>query len=155
MAVRVKLDDIIAGLESQSSESSSFLDRRTGEIALINDYEMQIAEDNELIDDLPEWEQDLVRSAREILADTDNYIQLPSQFDIDEYSIMEDFCYSLDDAELRDTLLDLITGSGAFHRFKDAVHQHNIADKWYEFRNSEFRQIAIDWCKENDIQFDE
>jgi hypothetical protein len=155
MAVRVKLDDITAGLESQSSESSSFLDKRTGEIALVNDYEMQVAEDNEPIDDLPEWEQDLVRSAREILADTDNYIQLPSQFDIDEYSIMEDFCYSLDDPKLRDTLLDLITGSGAFRRFKDAAHEHNIADKWYDFRNSEFRQIAIDWCKENDIQFDE
>ncbi len=155
MAVRVKLDDIIAGLESQSSESSSFLDKRTGEIALINDYEMQVAEDNEPIDDLPEWEQDLVRSAKEILADTDNYIQLPSQFDINEYSIMEDFCYSLDDPKLRDTLLDLITGSGAFRRFKDAVHQHNVADNWCDFRNSEFRQIAMDWCKENDIQFDE
>jgi hypothetical protein len=49
MAIRVKLDDIIEGLESQSDESHSFLDKRTGEVVSISDEEMQAAEDDEPI----------------------------------------------------------------------------------------------------------
>lgn len=45
MALRVKLDDIIEGLEFQSDESSSFLDKTTGNVVLISDYEMLAAKE--------------------------------------------------------------------------------------------------------------
>ena len=61
MAIRVKLDDIIEALEFQSDESSSFLDKTTGKVVLISDYEMRAAEDDDPIEDFPDWEQDLVR----------------------------------------------------------------------------------------------
>ena len=153
MAIQVKLDSIIEGLESQSFESCCFLDIKTGEIALVSDYEMQVAEDNEPIDDLPDWQEGCIQTAKEIIREAGSYIQLPTKFDVDEYSIIEDFCYSLGDEDMRDELLNLITGSGAFRRFKDAVEEYGISDKWHEHRNSEFRQIAIDWCKENCIEF--
>ena len=64
MVLRVKLDDIIGGLEFQSDESSSFLNKKTGQLVLINDYEMRTAENDESIEDFPDWEQDLVRIAK-------------------------------------------------------------------------------------------
>ena len=155
MAIRVKLDTIIEGLEAQSFECYSFLDKRTGQLALINDGEMHVAEDDECIEELPEWERDTIRSAQQIACDADNYIQLPTKSDIDEYSIIEDFCYSLQDVQTRDRLLGLITGAGAFRRFKDAVDEYDISKQWYEYRAGEFRQIAIDWCKEHCIEFEE
>ena len=63
MAIRVKLDEIIEGLEFQSDESSSFLDKTTGKVVLISDYEISAAEDNDPIEDFPDWEKDLVRIA--------------------------------------------------------------------------------------------
>ena len=66
MAIRVKLEDIIEGLESQSDESSSFLDKKTGRVVLISDNEMCAAEDDETIDDFDDWEQDQVKIAGEI-----------------------------------------------------------------------------------------
>jgi hypothetical protein len=92
MAIRVKLNDIIEGLELQSDESSSFLDKTTGKVVLISDYEMRAAEDEDPIEDFPDWEQELVRIAKEIVDETGNYIDLPTKFDINEYSIMEKFC---------------------------------------------------------------
>ena len=128
MATHVKLNDIIEGLEFESDERNSFLDRRTGEVVSISDEEMQAAEDDEPIEDFPDWQQDFVRIAKEIVDETGNYIALPTKFDIDEYSIMEKFCLSLDDSEMSDDLYSAIKGSGAFRRFKDAIHEYDIAD---------------------------
>ena len=117
METRVKLSDIIDGLESQSDESSSFLDKKTGEVILMTDYAMRAAEENEPLEDVPDWERELVATAREILAETGQYLQLPTKYDLDEYSIMENFCMSLEKKQIGDILYDLISGSGAFRRF--------------------------------------
>jgi hypothetical protein len=155
MTIRVKLDDIIEGLQFQSDESSSFLDKRTGKVVSVSDEEMQAAEDDKPIEDFPDWEQDTVKIAKEIVAETGDYIELPSKFDVHEYSIMEKFCLSLDDPEMYENFCDLITGSGAFRRFKDAIHKYDIADDWYKYRDNALREIAIEWCRENNIDFDE
>jgi len=155
MAIRVKLEDIIEGLESQSDESSSFLNKRTGEVVLINDYEMRAAEEGNPLEDFPDWEQDQVRIAREISAGTGQYIPLPTKFDIDEHSIMERFCVSLDNKEISDILYDLISGSGAFRRFKDALYRYGIEDEWHSYRDNALKEIAIEWCKENNIEFND
>jgi hypothetical protein len=154
MVIRIKLNDIIEGLEFESDERNSFLDKKTGEVVSISDEEMQAAEDDEPIEDFPDWQQDFVRIAKEIVDETGNYIALPTKFDIDEYSIMEKFCLSLNNAEMRDTLYSLIKGSGAFRRFKDAVQDYGIADDWYKYRNDALKEIAIEWCQENGIEFD-
>ena len=155
MAIRVKLNDIIEGLEFQSDERHSFLDKRTGEVVSISDEEMQAAEDDEPIEDFPDWQQDLVRIAKEIVDETRDYIDLPTKFDIDEYRIMEKFCLSLNDSEMSDTLYSSIKGSGAFRRFKDAINEYDIADDWYKYRNDALKEIAIEWCQDNDIEFED
>jgi hypothetical protein len=155
MAICVKLDDIIEGLESQSDESSSFLDKKTGEVILMTDYAMRAAEENEPLEDVPDWERELVLIAREILAETGQYLQLPTKYDMDEYSIMESFCTSLERQEIGDILYDLISGSGAFRRFKDAVYKYGVEDEWYKYRNNAIKEIAIEWCRENNIEFED
>ncbi len=155
MSVRVKLDDIIEGLECQSDESHSYLDKRTGKVILISDEELFAAENDEPIEDFPDWQHDQIKIAKEILQETGDYIGLPSKFDIHEYSIMERFCLSINDPEISDTLYSLIKGSGAFQRFKDAIHKYDIADDWYKYRDNRLKEIAIEWCEENGIEFDE
>lgn len=155
MAARVKLSEIIDGMESQSDESRSFLNKKTGEVVLMTDYAMRAAEDDEPIEDLPDWEQDLVATAKEIIAETGDYISLPTKFDIDEYRIMERFCLSIDDVEMSDALYALIKGSGAFRRFKDALYHYGIEKAWYSYRDNALKELAIEWCQENDIKFED
>jgi len=155
MATRVKLDDIIEGLEAQSDESYAFLNKQTGKVILISEEEQNAAENNEPIEDFPEWQQDLVKIAKEILAESDNYIGFPSKFDIHEYSIMEDFCGSIENEKTREIFCSLIKGGGVFQRFKDAIHKYDIADDWYKYRDNALKQLAIKWCQENHIKFED
>lgn len=152
MAVTVKLSDIIEGMEMQTDEMRSFLNKENGTVYSITYEELRAAEDEEPLEKFPQWQRESIELAVEIL-ETDNYIALPSKFDIHEYNIMEEFCLSLEDEELSDLLYNSIKGSGAFRRFKDNIHRHGIAEEWYKFREEAFKKIAIEWCADNDIRY--
>jgi len=46
-----------------------------------------------------------------------------------------------------------IQGSGAFRRFKDAIHTFDVAEEWYKYRAERFKAIAVDWCHDYDLEF--
>ena len=80
-ALRVQLSDIVEGLEFQSDERSSFLNLTTGDIVVITDEEIRAAENDEPLEDFPDWQHDAIRIAGEILS-TDHYLPLPDRFEI-------------------------------------------------------------------------
>src|SRR5215470_16089698 len=149
-ALRVKLSDLIEGMDFQSDEQSSFLNRTTGEVVSIADEELRAAEHDEPLENFPEWQHDAIRIAGEIL-ETDHYLQLPDRFEIHEYSIMERFCLSIDDEDMRDDLCDAIRGRGAFRRFKDRMQVYGMAEEWYRYRDAALREIAIAWCEAHSL----
>ena len=152
--VKVKLEDVIEQLEFASEENNSYLNKTTGEIHFIPDEVERYAEDEDFDeDDLPVWEKEFIPITKDILKNPNNYIQFPDQFYINEYSIMERFSLSLTDEKMRDTIYYSLEGSGAFRRFKDNIHFYGIADDWYKFKDEAYREIAIEWCQENNIEF--
>ncbi|MBN2403327.1 MAG: hypothetical protein JXN64_13145, partial [Spirochaetes bacterium] len=124
----------------------------TGELITLSDEILRAAEDELDVEGYTGWEQDLIEKAKEVLQ-SKNFLSLPNKYDIHEYSIMEDFCYSIENEEIQDKLLNKIRGSGAFRRFKDAVHELKIEDSWYNFRYEKLKQIAIEWLEENNIKY--
>jgi len=50
-------------------------------------------------------------------------------------------------------LLYSIRGSGAFRRFKDAIHLKEVQDDWYRFRDESIKDIAIDFLESEGITF--
>jgi len=153
-ALRVKLSDIIEGMDFQSDERSSYLNTTTGEVVSITDEELRAAENDEPLADFPEWQHDTIRIARDIV-ETDHYLPLPDRFEIHEYHIMERFCLSVDDDDLRDDLCDALRGRGAFRRFKDSIQVYGIAEDWYRYRDAALREIAMAWCEEHGIPYTE
>src|SRR3972149_6140073 len=139
-------------LETLTDQRHAYLNNRTGETVSISDDEITIVENEEPLNDIPDWQREIVDIAREILH-SDNYLELPSKYDIHDYAIIERFCQSQVDEKLRFALLDLIRGSGAFGRFKDAIQEFEIAQAWYQFRHAAYREIAIDWLEANDIPY--
>jgi Uncharacterised protein family (UPF0158) len=152
MEVQVKLKDIIEGMDFLSDEGSSFLNLTTGEVVAITDEELRAAENDAPLEDFPEWQHDAIRMAKDIV-ETDRYLPLPDRFEIHEYSIMERFCLSVDDDDIRDDLCDAIRGRGAFRRFKDRVQAYGIAEAWYRYRDAALREIAMAWCEEHGIPY--
>lgn len=152
MAITVKLKDIIDEMEIQSDFHSSYLNKKTGEIVMVTDDYFRVAEDEDDLSDYPEWEQEAIKLAGEVL-ESDDYIELPTKFDINEYSIMEKFCLSLNDEELSDKMYHSIKGKGAFQRFKDNIYEYGIEEDWFKYRREAFKRIAIDWCEDNNIPY--
>jgi len=78
---------------------------------------------------------------------------LPDKFEINEYNIMEKFCLSIRNKEISDIMYSLIKGSGAFRRFKDNIRKYDMEDDWYKYRDAAIKEIAIEWCKDNNVKF--
>lgn len=83
----------------------------------------------------------------------DRFMHLPTKYDIHEYSIMEEFVYSLEHGDARDYLESAICGKGAFRRFKDGIRRFGIAQRWYGFQADAYKEIAIRWCKDHDLAY--
>lgn len=121
--LKIKLSEIIDAMQMQSEMMFHYLNKKTGEIIPISEEEMNAAGNSELLDNAPEWQENCIKTAKKI-RETDDYISLPSQFDIHEYDIMEKFCLSIKDQKISDDLSSAIKDRGAFQQFKAKIPQH-------------------------------
>lgn len=153
MSVKVKLKDIIAEMEIQFEESHTYLNSKTGEIVVVTSDDLLAAEDGIPFDDLLDWEQENRMVAIDVVENFENYIELPTKFDVNEYEIMEDFCFNVSNERKQETLLGVIRGKGAFRRFKDKIIDFEIEDQWYSFRDERLKEIAIEWCRDNNVNY--
>jgi len=154
MSVAVKLSEIVDALNVQNDEILHYLDRKSGEIVMVSREELGAVEDGASAEEYPDWQQKIIKVAQAIVDDeVGQYVELPTQFEVNEYAIMEKFCLTLSDPRISDELYYEIKGRGAFRRFKDKIHQYGLAEEWYKYRDAEFEEIARSWCKENKIGY--
>jgi len=131
-----------------------YYNKKTGEITEVQVECLAIVEDSDEEDDFSEysgWEREAINEAIDILNNWDDYIELPDRYEIHEYSIMEEFCNSIEDARLSNKLCNAISGRGAFRRFKDLIIRHDLEDSWYAYKHQSIVQIAREWCEDNKI----
>jgi len=155
MAAEVELDVIIEALEMADDSISSYLDVETGEVHSITEEEFDLAEDAQTaIEDLPNWQREAVTLARSIQKqEGKRYMALPDKFDVHQWAMMDRFSMTLRDAQMRNDFHGGIRGAGAFRLFKHLLTEYDLWDAWNRFKQVEFRQMAIEWCKENGITY--
>ena len=135
--MKVKLNEVIDALDFTNDEIEYYYNPDTEEIFMSNIGEFEDLTEDEL-DELFE-----------------KSIMLPTRYDINEYEMMEDFAETISDTRLQNQLYISLNGSGAFRRFKDTCINFDIINDWYKFRDERYKEIAIDWCKENNIEFEQ
>lgn len=133
----IKLNEIIDALDFKNDEIEYYYNPDDNKIFMSNIGEIDNLNEDEL-DELFE-----------------KSIMLPTRYDINEYSIMEDFIETIDDVKLYNQLCIAINGPGAFRRFKDTCINFEIIEDWYKFREKRYKEIVINWCKENNINYEE
>jgi hypothetical protein len=152
MPPTIHLRDVVSEMEGFDDNFRSFLNRVTGELATVSVEELSAVEEDYDLEDYPQWQREAIQKAEEIIVSED-WLELPSKFEIHEWQIMRDFCYSVDDERLSSELLDAIHGSGAFRVFKNAIYYRGIEQRWHSFRQDALEQIARDWLERNEISF--
>lgn len=134
--MKVKLNEVIDALDFTNDEIEYYYNPDTEEIFMSNIGDFEDLNEDEL-DELFE-----------------KSIMLPNRYDINEYEMMENFAETISDTKLQNQLYISLNGSGAFRRFKDICINFDIIDDWYKFRDERYKEIAIDWCKQNNIEFE-
>lgn len=151
----VLLSDIVSEMECGIDEWSSYVNVKTGQIVgfpadvfeFIESEQCEEAEDDTYFGDAS---SEMIEEARQVFNE-DYHIELPSQFDIHEWSIMRDFCYTVENDEQQHRLLNAIHGSGAFRFFKATIDQYDLRDEWFAYRTQSLERIAIEWLNHHAI----
>ena len=136
--MKVRLEEVIEALDSVSPEMEFYYGTKTEEILMIFDGMVNGDDNKELIEEIENsWIED--------------YIPLPDQYKINEYSMMEDFVYEQTTGKIQDQLERAMQGRGAFRRFKDKLYDLDLEEKWYTYRDKVYEKIARDWCEKYKI----
>jgi hypothetical protein len=158
-------------LQTLSHESNAYLKKSTGKVITIRDDDFDMVRSMQEIFDEDEAEKDekfesddgssgysdleteFFQDVKNVMLLDDDYLKLPSKFDIHEYEIMERFCLSVSDEKISNVLLSKIRGSGAFRRFKDTIYRYGIEEDWFRFRDQAYKEIAISWLESHGFEY--
>ncbi len=152
----VKLQDIVDSMYMQMDESRVLFNKETGEIITVSTEDLSIAEDSEEDDDFskyPDWQQESLKEALDVIINWENYKELPDKFEINEYHIMEEFCGSIPEEKTSNSLYSAIQGRGAFRCFRDTIVRLGVEEDWYKFQEKAYKNIAVEWCEYNKIKY--
>jgi len=148
----VSLRDVVDELDALTEESVAYLNRATGATyAILDEWEV-LLEDDVPPDELPDWQQDELPRIREVVG-SDDWLPLPTRFDIHEWAVMDEFARSLDDPDVRDELAGAIRGRGAFRCFQDTIRRRGVLEEWRRYRMAALERIAIDWLEGHSIAY--
>ena len=139
--MKVKLQKIIDALYDVNDDNVLYLDTEAGETVLV--YDGGVYSGGDGVEDMTPDEVD----------ESERFIFLPSSFDINNWQIMQDFIWTLEDTRLQDRLNDAIHRSGAFRNFRVVLDEKGLIDEWYKFRDAAYRDIATEWCENNGIDW--
>ena len=149
MFAAVTLREIINEMAEIGDNHTAFLNRKTGELFTMNEQQRTLLENAMETHDLSEG-QHQVRDAM----DAGDLLELPAAYEHREFSTIEQFCDSINDAKQKKKLLKAIRSKQAVTSFRRVIHKLGIEQQWIGFRNVQLEQIAIDWLNDNDIRFD-
>lgn len=134
--MKIELDKVVEALKFTNIEIKYYYNPDTEEIFMSNIGEFENLTEDEL-DEL--FEKSII---------------LPTRYYINEYKMMQDFVKTIKDKKIKNQLYNSLYGKGAFRRFKDTCSNFNIINDWYNFKNGRYKEIAINWCKKNNIEIE-
>lgn len=148
----VKLRDVVDMMDMQSAQMTAYLNRLSGDVVLVSDDSLSAAADVFSPDDYADWEVEELTIAQQVL-EGELYLRLPDSFEINAFGLMKRFCHSLPETQAND-ILKVLGGRGSFQRFNQAIHQHEVTERWYSFKQGALEQVAADWLQENGISYE-
>lgn len=136
--VTVIIEDVADQLEMSMECWEQYLNSTTGEFVSLSDGSY-VETDMELAEEIE---------------NSDDYIRLPNQYEIQEYNIMENFANAIPDTEKRIKLFRALNGRKPFRNFKDTINNLGLDEAYYAFRFLAHIDIAKEWCEKNDIAYE-
>ena len=156
----VKIKDVVDCLEEISDEIIQLYNTETGEFTSFTQEEFVNLDENGLekvLEECPEWEKESYIELNDYFTtQNDNkYVHLPTKFEINDAQIIRDFIYELENKEIAEQLQSCINQKGMFRKFKDKLYELGIEKQYYQYREECLKEIAIGWCVDNCLKYEE
>lgn len=150
--MKVNLNDVIEAIEFEGDLVRHYYNKNSGIIIGIEDsntstYKASLVKD---LDKFEEWEKELICNLYDFEENPEDYISLPNKDEINEYGMLIDFCNSLKDLDLKNKLL---SDNESFLKLKQSVEGNGLLSEWYDYREKAEKELAINWCKNNNIGY--
>lgn len=139
-------------MDVASHEHHAFIDKRSGELVTVSDEEIRLVEEGYDPEEVPAWQRETLPKVQEVL-ESEDYLALPSQWEINEYRIVERFCHAVAAEDHQEELLRAIRGRGAFRYFKDMLSRLGLWQVWQQYRDEALAEIAVGWLEEHGIPY--
>jgi len=139
MGKAVLLNEVAEAIGWHVDEGRSFLDVESGEVVSVSPAQDEYEELCEQIDE----------------GLGERYLALPDQRDYEELDWMREYALGVKDRRVGNKLMDATDRPHPFQRFKDVARELGAIDGWHQFRDSQLRAVALDWCKENEVDWRE
>ena len=156
---KVDIQKIVDELEMRFMDTTVYYNKITGEILNVQDDDLVIVEDDDFennIKNYPEWQREHLKEVYDLLYnDIDNYIALPNNFEIKDSDIMEEFIDTISNNNKKLQLENCMWQKGMYRKFKDKLIEIGLENEYYKFYDEKLKEIAIEWCKENNLEYEE
>jgi aminoglycoside 6'-N-acetyltransferase I len=148
----VSLNDVVEAIESTNDMVSAYIHRKTGKIVGVMRDLLDVEEEEESAEGAGGWQAKARAEAREARSSPD-FLQLPDAFELRVGDVMRRFCDEVRDTEFGDSLRNAVRGSGAFRRFKAALHRAGQFDRWERYRIEAVEDKVAEWLSAHGIPF--
>lgn len=156
---KVEIQKIVDELEMRFMDTTVYYNKTTGEILNVQDDDFRIVEDDDFennIENYLEWQREHLKEVYDLLYnDIDNYIALPNNFEIKDSDIMEEFINTISNNNKKLQLENCMWQKGMYRKFKDKLIEIGLENEYYKFYDEKLKEIAIEWYKENNLEYEE
>ena len=140
--MRVKLQDVVKAIDSGRTGAEYYYETKIGGIVRVSEKAVNGDANPALLE----------RSREEQVID---YIPVPRQYDIDEYFMIEEFIYELQEGREQDILERAVRGKDASDKFMEKLYDLGLEERWRRYREDACKKVAREWCGRYKIEIEE
>lgn len=68
--------------------------------------------------------------------------------------MIEEYIDKIENRNIQEKFEEAFYGKGKYRRFKDTLKRYGMENDYYNYREKYLKNMAIEWCKENNIQYE-
>lgn len=139
--MKIKLDELVDVFDQIHNYEYIVYDKKDNNYIFIDLNVMSMQEYEEITDKIEEDEEE-------------TYYYLPSSYVFHDSELIEEYIARIKNENIREELEVAFYGKGKYRRFKEILSGYKIEDEYYNFREEYLKNMAIEWCEKNNIEYE-
>lgn len=149
--MKISLEDVLYAMDFLDDDGGAYYHKESEEIISISKKEYIGAKTKVAIDNYPEWQQEAVKWAYDIVEKEEDYISLPKKHEFDDMAILKEYIKTIK-GTAKEAIEEKIASGRSFKDIKGDHEEELSSTKWYDYKDDFYEIFARNWCEKNNIQ---